>query len=77
MGRQLALRFNRDAEPESVLNDAGAGAGSPDPCQVAIHVPAVAICVRNVAAAEIRRKVSEMREASLTGVKRRRTTTTH
>jgi hypothetical protein len=33
--------------------------------------------MRNVAAAEIRRKLSEMREASLTGVKRHRAAITH
>lgn len=57
MSRQLTLPLETRAESESALKRAWARSGSRVPYQVAIHVPALAICLRNIAAAEIRRKI--------------------
>lgn len=57
MGRQLALPLESRTEFESALRDAWAHTRLRVPFQVAIHVPALAICLRNIAAAETRRKI--------------------
>ena len=57
MSRQLALPLEPRAESESALRDALSRTRLRVPYQVAIHVPAIAICLRNIAAAETRRKV--------------------
>lgn len=65
MSRQLALLLEPRAESESALRYAWARSGSRVPYQVAIHVPALAICLRNIAAAEIRRKIRRAVRAGL------------
>ena len=55
MDRQLALPLEPRAE--SALKDAWASTTRRVPYQVAIHVPALAICLRNLAAAKTRRKI--------------------
>ena len=65
MGRQLALPLEPRAESESALQHAWATAGLRVPYQVAIHVPALAICLRNIAAAETRRQVRRAARARL------------
>ena len=57
MSRQLALPLEPRAESESALRDAWSHSRLRVPYQVAIHVPALAICLRNIAAAETRRKM--------------------
>ena len=64
MGSQLALPLEPFAEPESLLKEAWAHAGLPLPYQEAIHVPALAICLRNLAVAEKRRKLMENCQAA-------------
>ena len=55
MGRQLALPLEPGAEPESALKHAWSRTRMRVPYDVAIHNPALAICLRNIAAAETRR----------------------
>ena len=57
MSRQLALPLEPVAEPESALKHAWSGTRLRVPYDVAIHVPALAICLRNIAAAENRRRI--------------------
>ena len=63
MSRQLALLLEPRAESESALRYAWARSGSRVPYQVAIHVPALAICLRNIAAAEIAAENTPRRRA--------------
>ncbi|MBI3044501.1 MAG: hypothetical protein HYY78_16905 [Betaproteobacteria bacterium] len=65
MSRQLALPLEPRAEPESALRQAWARTGLRVPYEVAIHVPALAICLRNIAAAETRRKIRRAARARL------------
>lgn len=55
MGRQLALPLEPGAELESALKHAWSRTRLRVPYDVAIHNPALAICLRNIAAAETRR----------------------
>lgn len=57
MSQQLALPLETGAEPESALKHAWSHTRLRIPFDVAIHVPALAICLRNMAAAENRRKL--------------------
>jgi hypothetical protein len=57
MSQQLALPLEPGAEPESALKHAWSRTRLRVPYDVAIHVPALAICLRNIAAAENRRKL--------------------
>lgn len=63
--RQLALPLEPGAEVESALHHAWASSRLRVPYQVAIHVPALAICLRNIAAAETRRKIRRVARARL------------
>ena len=65
MGQQLALPLEPRADSESALQHAWAGTRLRVPYQVAIHVPALAICLRNIAAAETRRQVRRAARARL------------
>ena len=65
INHQLALPLEPRAETESALHQAWAGARLRVPYQVAIHVPALAICLRNIAAAETRRKIRRVARARL------------
>jgi hypothetical protein len=56
MSQQLALPLETGPEPESALKHAWSHTRLRMPFDVAIHVPALAICLRNMAAAENRRK---------------------
>jgi hypothetical protein len=58
---QLALPLEPRPEADSALHHAWATSRLRMPYQVAIHVPAVAICLRNIAAAETRRKVRRVK----------------
>ena len=62
---QLALPLEPRAEPDSALRHAWARTRLNVPFQVAIHVPALAICLRNMAAAETRRKIRRMKRARM------------
>ncbi len=55
MARQLALPLEPRAEYEIALMRAWSRSGMRVPYHVAIRVPALAICLRNLAAAEKRR----------------------
>jgi hypothetical protein len=57
MSRQLALPLEPHADSESALQNAWSHTRLRVPFQVAIHVPALAICLRNIAAAQTRRKI--------------------
>lgn len=57
INRQLALPLEPRSDAESALRHAWASTRLRMPYQVAIHVPALAICLRNIAAAEKRRKI--------------------
>ena len=59
MPRQLALPLDPVTQPEPVPKDTWAGTGPRVPYQLTIRVPALAICARNIAAADIRRKLRE------------------
>lgn len=63
MGRQLALPLEPGAETESALKEAWSVAHLRVPFHVAIRVPALAICLRNIAAAKTRRKIQKRRAA--------------
>ena len=65
MSRQLALPLEPRADGESALQNAWAHARLRVPFQVAIHIPALAICLRNIAAAETRRKIRRAARARL------------
>jgi len=56
MSRQLALRLEQP-ESESALKRAWSHTRLRIPYDKAIRVPAIAICLRNLAAAEIRQKI--------------------
>ena len=56
MNRQLALPLEPRAEPESALKRAWSFTRLRMPYDVAIRNPAIAICLRNIAAAEIRKE---------------------
>jgi hypothetical protein len=60
MSRQLALRLEQP-ESESALKRAWAHTRLRIPYDKAIRVPAIAICLRNLAAAEIRQKIRARR----------------
>ena len=60
MSRQLALRLEQP-ESESALKRAWSHTRLPIPYDKAIRVPAIAICLRNLAAAEIRQKINARR----------------
>jgi hypothetical protein len=62
---QLALPLEPRAEADSALRHAWARTRLTVPYQVAIHVPALAICLRNMAAAETRRKVRRVKRVRL------------
>jgi hypothetical protein len=57
MSQQLALPLEPGAEPESALKYAWSRTRLKLPYHVAIHVPALAICLRNIAAADKRRRI--------------------
>jgi len=57
MSRQLALRLEPRTESEAVLRRAWTRTSQRIPYDVAIRVPAIAICLRNIAAAEKRRRI--------------------
>ncbi len=57
MSQQLALPLDTGPEPESALKHAWSHTRLRIPFDVAIHVPALAICLRNMAAAENRRRI--------------------
>jgi len=57
MSRQLALPLETGAEPDSALKRAWSRTRQRVPYDVAIHVPALVICLRNIAAAESRRRI--------------------
>ena len=61
MSRQLALRLESPADPESALKRAWSHSRLRIPYDRAIRVPAIAICLRNLAAAETRRKIKAHR----------------
>lgn len=61
VGRQLALPLEPGAESESALKHAWSVTHLRVPFDVAIRVPALAICLRNIAAAETRRKIQKRR----------------
>jgi len=63
VGRQLALPLEPGAETESALKEAWSVAHLRVPFHVAIRVPALAICLRNIAAAKTRRKSQNRRAA--------------
>jgi hypothetical protein len=63
MSRQLALHLEQPAEPESALKQAWSHTRLRMPYDQAIRVPAIAICLRNMAAAETRRKIKARRAA--------------
>jgi len=58
---QLALPLEPGAEPESALKHALSHTRLRVPYDVAIRNPALAICLRNIAAAETRRKIQKRR----------------
>jgi hypothetical protein len=61
MSRQLALRLDPPADAESALKRAWSHTRLRLPYDKAIRVPAIAICLRNMAAAETRRKIKARR----------------
>lgn len=61
MSRQLALRLDPPVEPESALKRAWSHTRLRMPYDEAMRVPAIAICLRNMAAAEARRKIKARR----------------
>lgn len=54
--KQLALPLPTATGDESALRRAWAASGLRIPYHVAVHIPALAICLRNIAAAERRRQ---------------------
>jgi len=65
MSSQLALPLESRTEPESGLRRAWARSRMRVPYDVAIRVPALVICLRNIAAAEARRKIHRALRARL------------
>ena len=65
INRQLALPLEPRAEADSALRHAWARTRLSVPYQVAIHTPALAICLRNIAAAETRRKMRRVKRARI------------
>ena len=66
MGRQLALALDPQADEfESALMRAWTRSGIRVPYHVAIRNPALAICLRNIAAAEKRRAIRRAARARL------------
>jgi len=63
VSRQLALPLEPSAEPESALKHAWSRTRLRMPYHVAIRNPALAICLRNIAAAETRRRIQKRRAA--------------
>jgi hypothetical protein len=61
VSQQLALRLDPPAQPESALKRAWSHTHLRMPYDRAIRVPAIAICLRNLAAAETRRKLKARR----------------
>jgi hypothetical protein len=61
MSRQLALSLESPPQPESALKRAWSHTRLRIPYDKAIRVPAIAICLRNMAAAETRRKIKARR----------------
>jgi hypothetical protein len=61
MSRQLALSLESPPQPESALKQAWSHTRLKMPYDKAIRVPAIAICLRNMAAAETRRKIKARR----------------
>ncbi len=61
MSRQLALPLEQRADPESALMHAWSRTRLRVPYDVAIRNPALAICLRNIAAAETRRNIKKRR----------------
>jgi len=61
VSRQLALPLEARAEPESALKHAWSRTRLRVPYHVAIRNPALAICLRNIAAAETRRRIQKRR----------------
>jgi hypothetical protein len=61
MSRQLALRLDPPADAESALKRAWSHTRLRMPYDKAIRVPAIAICLRNMAAVETRRKIKARR----------------
>lgn len=61
MGQQLPLHLEPPAQPESALKEAWSHTRLRMPYDQAIRVPAIAICLRNMAAAETRRVVKARR----------------
>jgi hypothetical protein len=61
VSRQLALPLEPSAEPESALKSAWSHTRLRVPYHVAIRNPALAICLRNIAAAETRRRIQQRR----------------
>lgn len=62
---QLALPLEPRGDAELALRHAWARTRLRVPFQVAIHTPALAICLRNIAAAETRRKVKRVKRVRL------------
>ena len=65
INRQLALPLESRGDAESALRHAWARTRLRVPFQVAIHTPALAICLRNIAAAQTRRKVKRVKRVRL------------
>lgn len=61
MGQQLALHLEPPAQPDSALKQAWSHTRLRMSYDQAIRVPAIAICLRNMAAAETRRKIKARR----------------
>jgi hypothetical protein len=61
MARQLALPLEPRAEYEIALMRAWSRSGMRVPYHAAVRIPALAICLRNMAAAEQRRSARRMR----------------
>ena len=61
MSRQFSLPLEAPAQPESALKRAWSHTHLRIPYDAAIRVPAIAICLRNMAAAETRRKIKARR----------------
>jgi hypothetical protein len=65
INRQLALPLEPRGDGELALRNAWARTRLRVPFQVAIHTPALAICLRNIAAAQTRRKVKRVKRVRL------------
>jgi hypothetical protein len=65
MARQLALPLEPRAEYEIAMMRAWTRSGMRVPYHVAVRIPALAICLRNMAAAEKRRSMHRLARARL------------